>query len=360
MLIEPVSVAPHGGRWRARLAVAAAAPIVFLLAVVGTSLLTDDGPAIASGPRATSAADATAPDDVAPDAVEHPAPPAGVEAMVAIPRRALGLPAQSVATVLGERRADRIGDRLIAIRGYLTVGPRREDCLANAEIATTQAAEAPSRCRRTAILRDVADPPFSVAAGQLHWDVPRGYPYLHPTIFPGISLGPLDPAAGSPDAVDDGAGDWLLPRPVVVIGRFGDPRVADPRSDPRHPNEAFVIERLAWADGRWQDLRFTRFAPRQSSDLDLRTARALVAEALAGGTVILSQNVVGPSTLASLDPTASAAVRSSGADHERLWYVRAMTRAIPAAESLADGGPRRLGWVVLDNDGRILARRPDG
>lgn len=359
MLIEPVGVGHRGRGARARTVTAIAAPFILLLAVVATGAMARPAATLAdigvSSPPA-SAASTTAP-RASPTLGDDDA---GVT--IAIPSRVLGLPARAVRDAVADRRAGVTGDALIAIRGYLTIWPVLADCIDTLPSPSTDPAW---RCERRAVLRDDPTPVLTDASGSPVWRGVDGGPHLHPTIFPGVSMGAADPApTGSGDAAGPGerGGESVRAVPVIVIGRFDDARLADRRASARHVNEGFVIERLAWADGRWQDLRFARFVPYAVNDLDVRTARALTAEALPGGTVILSQNIVRPGMLAGLSLDASAAVRGLvPASTDRLWFVRAMTRTTPTITALADAvGPRRLGWVVLANDGTILALDRDG
>ena len=358
MLIERVEVEGRERGGTVRTVATIAAPIILLVTVVATGVLArgtsadrEDGAPAAARAVATDAAGPAATSALAGRPASAPA---------AFPPRALGLPTRTVEDALDARRAGTVGDDLIAISGYLTVWPAVAGCVDDRPAL----AGAPGwRCERTAILRDGPSAVLAFDDGTPVWRGVRGDSHLHPTIFPGVSLGALDPAPGVvepgiPDATRDQA---VRPAAVLVIGRFDDARLADRRSSARHVNEGFAIERLAWADGRWIDNRFARFVPWEPADLDLRTARAITAEALPGGTVILSQNVVEPQMLAALSVDASAAVRAHGEPPARLWFVRAMTRTSPTIDALADsGGPRRLGWVVLANDGAILALDPSG
>jgi hypothetical protein len=171
---------------------------------------------------------------------------------------------------------------------------------------------------------------------------------MHPIVFPGISLGPLD--------VPVAAIGEVVPTDVVVIGRFDDPRSVDPRHDARHPGSTFVIERLVWADGAWQDRRSARLTSWATSDIDAASASGIATTVLPGPSVILSQATVRATVLSALDPIADAATRRATDPHERVWYVRAMTRSDRPAASLAEPGTsRRLGWVVIAADGTVLA-----
>ena len=358
VLIEPVGVGGRGRGGAVRTLTTIAAPLVLLVVVVATGVLARD-PSPDRAAEAPATSDPVTTRTQEPDATDALAGRADVLPR-RFPPRALGLAAQTVDEALSARRAGVAGGDLIAIRGYLTIWPGVVGCIDDRPAL----AGAPGwRCERTAILRDDPSAVLAFEDGSPVWQGVRGGSHLHPTIFPGVSLGALDPVPRVedpfiPDATRDQA---VRPAAVLVIGRFDDARLADRRSSARHVNEAFVIERLVWADGRWLDNRFARFVPWDATDLDLRTARAITAEALPGGTVILSQNVIGPEMLGALSVDASAAVRTLGEPPDRLWFVRAMTRTSPTIDALADtGGSRRLGWVVLANDGAILALDPSG
>jgi hypothetical protein len=288
-------------------------------------------------------------------------------ASVLPPPRALGLPVRSVADVIASQAASTDPGALLAVRGFLTVLPDREDCLPDdlaarsAVLTGSGAPRDPERpamlCRRGAVLSLDPAPVIARDGDDWRWVGRRGTPHLHPVIFPGISLGVLEEPSRLADIAPD---EGVPPASVVVIGRFDDPRVVDRRTNARHPDAVFSIERLAWADGRWQDRRLARLTSWAADDLDADTASALVIDALPGSTVILSQMTTRATILAAIDPLASAHVGDAASDEDRVWYLRAMVRPDPPVDTLADaGGPRRLGWAVVANDGTILASAVD-
>jgi len=317
MLIEPTPALPPSRGGRARLLAAIAAPLMLLVAAVGSGTV---GQALAP--------DAPAIDSLASVAVPTVlATPTGTADPQAFPSRMLGLPTRTVEATLELRRAGRIGDEVVAIRGWLTLSPAPAECRVQPE----------GLCARRTILTDVPD---TVSM--------RGTVHLHPTALPGVGL--PDPGDRSP-----------VPFPVVLLGRFDDPRLADPRTRPRHPNEAFALERVAWAVGIHAQVRVVAGSAKAWEGLDARAVRAIVSAALPSGTVVLSQAVVDIDMLKRLDPTASGLARRE-ADQRGLelpaaaWYVRVMIRDGPPVDTLAgDTAPRRIGFAVVTVDGTVLA-----
>lgn len=316
-----------------------AAPLLLLVVAVGSGAA---GRALAPD----AAAGASLPSDpapavAAPDASEDPMVEATPEAdPVAFPSRILGLPTRTVEATLDLRRAGRIGDEVVAVRGWLTIAPAPTDCQVLPE----------GLCTRPTILADTADPILVRLQGGVDWGGPRGTIHLHPLALPGVGL---------PDVSDQ----ELVPFPVVVIGRFDDPRLADPRTRPRHPNQAFAMERLAWAGGDRLSVRVVLGAPQVNGGLDARAVRELVSEALPSGTVVLAQALVPLDTVKRLDPTASGLARNE-ADRrglelpEAVWYVRVMVRDGPPVDTLAgDTAPRRIGFAVVTVNGTVLAAK---
>jgi hypothetical protein len=358
VIIEPVGPDGHGRLGRARTLVAIALPLVVLVGVVATGVLGRDPNAVATvGDEPSASTMPSAP------AGTPPAPSASRVAAaeeVDFPSRVLGLPVRSVESTLAARREENAAtDGLIAVRGFLTVQPGVERCVIDEPGRAVAAL-----CERATILRDIPDPALAWRDSEVAWVGIRGSAHMHPRVFPGVSLGTLDVEAVNgmiPDAMPDGPID---PIPAVLIGRFDDPRLADPRANARHRTEGFVLERLVWLGGEGQERRVVPSAPDDAT----RRIISIVSQALPSGTVALSHTVASLATLAAIDPAAAAAVRAAHpgaapgtASDELLWYVRVMTRDAPPVDTLADsGGPRRLGWVVVADDGDVLGFDRDG
>ncbi len=319
---------------------AVAAPLLLLVVAVGSGAT---GRAFASDPPAGDplASDsarivgiAAAPDGTPPPTIEA-TPEAGP---VAFPPRILGLPTRTVEATLDLRRAGRIGDEIVAVRGWLTIAPAPAEC-------QVQPADL---CARPMILADVPDALLVRDSGAVEWGGPRGAVHLHPAALPGVGL---------PDPGDQA----LVPFPLIVLGRFDDPRLADPRTSSRHPNEAFALERLAWAVGIHSQVRVVLGVPEVEGRIDARAVRELVSEALPSGTVVLGQALVGIDTVKRLDPTASGLTRGEAERRglelpEADWYVRVMVRdGLPVDTLAGDTAPRRIGFAVLTVDGTVLA-----
>ncbi|MEX1171020.1 MAG: hypothetical protein WEG56_00270 [Chloroflexota bacterium] len=327
MIIEPTPALPPSRGGRMRMLAAVAAPLLLLVVAVGSGAigraLAPDPPTI--DPMASSAARTA---EASPQADPMSFPP-----------RILGLPTRTVAATLDLRRDDRIGDEVVAIRGWLTIALPPADCLV----------QPAGLCARPTILADTADPILVRTQGEVEWLGSRGATHLHPVALAGVSL---------PDAVDG-----LVPLPVVVLGRFDDPRLADPRTSPRHPNVAFSLERVVWADGARLPVGVVWGARGPADGREAADVRALASAASPGGAVVLGQALVDLTELGRIDPTAAGRARvelerigRAATKTTTLWFVRLMIRDGMPVDTLAgDTITRRLGWVVMTIDGAVLA-----
>lgn len=338
MLVEPTPALPPARAGRARLLVAIAAPIAILLATVASGSLGRDGAAPdASATSRPAAALPSAAAGPSPSGPVGPSPTASAKP-VAFPPRLLGLTTRTVEQTLERRRADLVGDEMIAIKGWLTIQPDPTDCdLAPVEL-----------CIRSTLLADTHEQLLVRLHGSIEWAGPREMFHLHPAVMPGVRL---------PDIGDQ----ELVPIPVVLLGRFDDPRLADPRTSFRHPNEALAIERVVTA-ASWELPAFVRDAGATGETLDSADIRARVSAALPSGTVVLSHAFVALSTLSRIDAEAAgrarAALQLGDGDDPSVWYVRLMVRDGNPVDTLAgDTAPRRVGWSVLAANGAILASR---
>jgi hypothetical protein len=376
VLIEPTPALPPSRRGgRARLVAAVVAPALVLVVVVGAGTL---GASPASTdpserPAALASPAAVAP-SVAPTGAVAPDAPAA-DVLGGFPARVLGLPARTVADLLDLRRAGALGDELQAVLGYVTVRPGTRDCFIGDETGATLPMVQATGCRREIVVSDADEPLLGWTDGEVAWLGQIGQGHLHAPVFPGVSLADLEIlVAQRPPTTSDGVAGAggepapIAPAPALVIGRFDDPRVADPRSSVRHVNETFMVERVAWASGSWQEQPAVVLARPAAEMLPIEEVRARVSAALPSGTVVLGHSFLGLDDLAEVDPTASglakAGLAAEGLEVARfsgVWYVRVMVRDGNPVDTLAgDAVPRRLAWVVLAADGTVLGQAIDG
>jgi hypothetical protein len=357
MLIEPTPAIPPASGRRARLVVGAAAPVLLLVAVIGVGALGARDDDATSGPEATRAPAGVRSSPTAPEPE-----PSGLARPPAFPGRVLGLRTRTVADALERRRSGAIGDEIVAVQGFATVHPSPTECFVVDDAPTIADALA---CRREVIIADGPETFLAWSDGEVDWVMSEGVTHLHAASFPVVSLVDLGAYAVAPPPTSSPTGDEpviaAIPSvPVVVLGRFDDPRVADPRSSARHPNEAFVIERIVWVDDVWQARPTVRFVRAVDGEIAIGQVRATTSSALPSGTVILSHSIADLEVLARLDPTAAGLVRSGAdrlgiAEPTAVWYVRVMIRGAPPVDTLAgDTTPRHLAFAVMTADGTLL------
>jgi hypothetical protein len=340
----------RGGPWR-KLGMLAS-PLLGVALVVAVATIGGTAPA-------TPEASPTASPTTAADATE---PPIAAGTDPGFPRRILGLRVRSVAATLELRSEGAIDDEVVAVHGYLTVQPNPVNCFRSPPVTTLVDAVA---CQRDTILTDTPGPVLAWLDGDVEWVAGRGTAHLHPQAFPGTSLVDVEAFAvlppPRPSASTDGEPLAIRSVPVALLGRFGDPRLADPRANARHADTGFVVERIVWAEGAWQDRPAVRFLPEHDGDLTPEAVREATSEAVPSGTVALGHAMLDLDLLSRIDPEAAGRTRevaAGGAEPSRVWYVRVMTRdGLPVDTLAGDTVPRRVGWVVLAPDGSPLARR---
>jgi hypothetical protein len=355
MLIEPTPAIPPSPGRRTRIAVGAAAPVLLLVTVIGVGALggLDDDSVSEPGATHGPAEVQTTPPSTEPSDLARPP---------AFPARVLGLRTRTVADALERRRSGATGDEIIAVQGFATVHPTPTDCFVVDDAPTIADALA---CRREVIIADGPEAFLAWSDGVIDWVMSEGVTHLHAASFPVVSLVDLEAhaVAAPPSSSPTGVERVIAPIPsvpVVVLGRFDDPRLADPRSSARHPNEAFVIERIAWVDDVWQTRPTVRFVRPVDGEIAIGEVRATTSSALPSGTVILSHSIADLEVLARLDPDAAGLVRSGAsrlgiAEPAVVWYVRVMIRGAPPVDTLAgDTTPRHLAWAVMTADGTLL------
>jgi hypothetical protein len=372
VLIEPTPALPPSRAGRSRLLTAILVPAVLLVGVVGVGALTDGDDAAAESPSGSPAPLAEATPATQPTGASAPIDPA-VEA-ARFPSRVLGLSTRSVSELVGRRRGGSVDDALHAARGYLTVRPGTEDCFIGDSTGSTLPMIQAVGCRREVILSLTDEPLLAWAGGGVVWLDEDGPEHLHIPVFQGVSLGSLETLVTDRPPVVVGGGEDaaevtpILPRPVVILGRYDDPRVADPRTNAEHVNETFTLERVAWASDAIEEPPPIQLVAPPDGALAIEAVRARVSEALPSGTVVLSHAYLPLGQLARVDPTAAGGARSglealdaAAGDDAAVWYVRVMVRDGNPVDTLAgDTIPRRLGWVVLTADGTVLDLAVDG
>lgn len=360
MLIEPTPALPPEPGRRTRLAIAAVAPVLLLAAVIAVGALGARDDETTSGPETTRAPGEVPSVSPTPESSGLAGPPA-------FPARVLGLRTRTVAETLERRRSGSTGDEIVAVRGFATVHPSPTECFVVEDAPTIAEALA---CRREVVIGDDPAAFLAWSNGEVDWVMSEGATHLHAASFPVTSLVDLAAhAVAAPPAASPAGGDAviapILSVPVVVLGRFDDPRLADPRSSARHPNEGFVIERIVWVDDVWQPRPGVRFVRRVDGEVAIGQVRATTSSALPSGTVILSHSIADLAALARLDPAAAGLARTRAddlgiAEPAAVWYVRVMIRGAPPVDTLAgDTTERRLAWAVMAADGTLLGTGAD-
>jgi hypothetical protein len=342
MLFEPVPARPAGRGSRLRTTIAVLGPVAALILIVGAAWQ-DPGRNSDPGPP-LRVADVAQPSRVADRTAEPPLAsdrgPVAVKHSV-FPATAFRLHVRTVDETRAAHVAGDIDDRPVAVSGFLSIDPRHRICLGVIPVLGD------SFCRRAAILTDEPKPIFAVRTGDpSSTDRIRAIgPHLHPQILPGTVL-PAELTEG-----EDTGDAPVEPMPAVVIGRFGDPRAERCRPGGRHCGEEFVLERVAWIDGRWSD----RDLARDPAIGPGAIARGSVTRAIASreadrGEVILSRAVVRRKLLSFIDP---AAARALGANAGReVWYIRSLGKPPSSTETVVK-------WAVVGHPtGLVLATGP--
>lgn len=255
------------------------------------------------------------------------------------PTDALGLPVRSVDETLDLVRSGSMRESVVAVAGWLTIRPTEGDCpIAGPSVDSI------ALCPRDTILHDSPEPFLAIRGGQATRLRSPGV-HMHAVSMPGGQVASL---AGRQYR---GLGPSLLPVPVVLLGKIGDPRRPECRPSGRHCGEELSLERLLWIEGEWHDRQVVRATPRPDDpELSARILRRRIDEAVPGAGALLSETLLPQGRLASVDPDAARAVEPSG--QGPLWYVRILIR-LPGP-----GGtyPRDVGWAVIDDaTGTVLA-----
>ena len=315
-------------------------PAIVLIAVIGAAVFggaqSADDPSDPQRPTAAPA-EPVVEASLAPDA----------EALLAagFPTRALGLPVHSVARTKALQDDGEIRDEAVAVAGWLTVPPE-PDCGRDVAVDPDGPYGIGADCRRSTVLTDDAEPVFAIRGGEgTRLRDPVADAELYPQALPGVSLAGIAADQIAPDRV-------IRPERAVVLGRFGDPRLSECQSSSSDCGSTFAIERVAWVDGSWR-LRRPEIYP---ADVDRAPSGMvrwpIIDRAISRGAIALTEVIVERDHLATIDPTADAAVPR---DVDTIWYVRVLLRPRGLDDSLGE-----VGWAVIEDDtAAVLASNPE-
>jgi hypothetical protein len=134
--------------------------------------------------------------------------------------------------------------------------------------------------------------------------------------------------------------------PVILVGRFEDPRAPACGTGQSWCRDDFVVELVAWAAGRWLEapLVSDRDPAGAAVPVDGRRLGAITRRAATEEERIISLAVMSPRLLAIIDPQAFRAAVSSRRD--RLWYVRSIV--------VQDSGRAQVAWAVIEDGTGLL------
>ena len=338
--LQPVQSVTPDERSRAQRLAITIVPVIVLIAVIGAAIFgggrSADDPSDPQRPTAAPAEPAVEA-SLAPD----------VETLLAagFPTRALGLPVHSVARAMALRDDGEIRDKVVAVAGWLTVPPE-PDCGVDVCVDIDGPYGVGADCRRSTVLADDAEPVFEVRNGEATRLRDAGAnAELRPQALPGPSLAGVAAGQIAPDLV-------IRPERAVVLGRFGDPRLAECRSSSSDCGSTFTIERVAWVDGSWR-LRRPEIYPADVEPVPSGMVRwPTIDRAIRQGAIVLAEVIVQRDQLATIDPAADAAVPR---DVDTIWYIRALLRPRGLDDSLGE-----VGWAVIDDDtAAVLASDPE-
>ena len=173
-------------------------------------------------------------------------------------------------------------------------------------------------------------------------------PYVYARELPGTDIGSLLPDR------DPSRPETYKPLQAVLVGHFHDPRAAACSTDQRPRCEsAFVVDRLAWLDGRSYGPNVSIGGDSTGAVLKPRlTAEGVVAALRSSLTP--SDTVVSMAAVTNIDITTitGQGLQAPGDGADLLWYVR-IAGPSPRFPPMA-WGAGNSGWMVLDDAaGRI-------
>lgn len=359
MIIEPVPTAPAGSVGRLRRLLGFAMPVVLLAGAIAFGLSGRDG--------VVDTAAAADDDDRRPAAVtptEAPATPGprptpAVGEAADFPTRILGAAVLTPSQVTAAPGPD--DGALVFVAGYLSMGAVHASCVERAYRPSA------TLCHRTSVPAERPISPYLPDG-----TTARVGPHLHPEFAPGVRLPP-----GVGRAVPEPRGN---PIPVVILGRFDDPRAAPCDPSQERCRRPFVVERVVWADGEQFGWTTTLDI---SVDLDLteepwRRYRGAARDQLDNVTLVTMSALLTPRSLARIDRTAADAFAAATADEgvagaakgeeaaegdrpaglasRAIWYVRGVV-----LEVRADGGVSgTVRWIVTDATGTSVLASGSG
>jgi hypothetical protein len=338
--VEPVQSLTPDRRAGMRNLLAAAIPVALLVAVVAGGFLGRTGePAEAAAARPAPSGTTTA--DGAPPPTSAPVVDM---ADAGFPSDAFGMPVRSVEETVRLIEGGLLRESVVAVAGWLTIRPVSDDCRNEYDRGTGPTA----LCPRETILVASPEPVLGMDGRN---DVTRlrpAGPHLHPVALPGVSLRQI---AGRQYS---GLATSLVPVPVVIVARVGDPRLPECRPSGRHCGEGLALERLIWADGEWQDRRaLLTTPPFEGTDPSPQARRQRIDLAVRGAGTVLSEILVPRDALGGVDATADAAVED--AVDGSVWYVRFLVRVAGPGGNYS----RDVGWAVIDDrSGSVVAADP--
>lgn len=333
MIIEPVPTSPRDALSRLQRLLGIVMVPVLLVGVAGLGLAGRDG----TEPRA---------DATPPGAVANPsAPTSGIDALAPeapdtgatadFPERILGSDVLTPSEARAAQRAD--AGAVLFVAGWLTMGALHTAC------GDRLYRPSGALCHRTSALTEL---PAAPSADGMGWSAVG--PHLHPEFPPGVRLPP-----GVGRFAPEPRGE---PVPVVVLGRYGDPRAApcDPSTGRCRP--PFVVERVVWTNGERFGWTTTIDA---GLELDLseepwRRYRDAARGHLEEVTLISMSALIAPTSLARVDREAAAALEAhltaAGEQVPFVWYVR----GVDLHERRGGGLRGTAYWVITGGDGSEL------
>lgn len=253
-----------------------------------------------------------------------------------------GLPVQTVSQALAAEKSGAIvGDSLVAIKGWYnpmfpmgcpaeTPGPALVETCASPRLVITENKE------QLVVFEN---------GGVSENQTPSG-PYLDALEPEGSYVGSLLPSG------DTMSQDTYRPLPVVIVGHFHDVRAAACGSDEAACDAAFVVDRLAWLDGKsfgpnvWigADSTGQALTPR----LDANGVAAALRSALDPEDAIVSMDAVGLVDLYTLQPGRGVSGGAGQGNPNIQWYVRVAGPQPRWPEMAFQGGSS--GWFVVEDD----------
>lgn len=332
MIIEPVPTTPRGPLSRIQRLLGVVMAPVLLVGAVGLGLAgRDDG---ATGDTASPPAALTDPAEPT-GGIDALSPQAPAELATAdFPTRILGSDVLTPSEARAAQRAD--AGAVLFVSGWLTMGALHPDC------GERLYRPSGALCQRTSVL---AEHPVAPPDGEGEGGWSALGPHLHPEFPPGVRLPP-----GVGRFAPEPRGE---PVPVVLLGRYGDPRAAPCDPAEGRCRAAFVVERVVWTNGERFGWTTTIDA---GLELDLseepwRQYRDAAREHLADVTLISMSALIAPASLARVDAEAATVLdahfATTGEPAAHVWYVR----GIDLRERRGGGLRGTARWVVTGGDG---------